>query len=232
MSTPTLNNRREWQPLKESGRISVYRACVDKRPVVVKEYSLRSWLERLSFYRKVKTVRAFYADGDIAARVAPSLMAIESDQQSGRLCYDFIEGRDFRHVDWTRQDEAISSALMEQSADLLALLHARGWIHGDFKFGNLLRSESEARIYLLDIEGLRRSDTDGKRARDLARFLLNGLELEVPARALQAFWKRYESTEAGRNLQAGKVKKTLNKLARRHQQKYGRRTDPASLSFL
>lgn len=231
MNAPTLSDRSTWRALKESGRISVYQADLADRAVVVKEYRLRNWLERLSFYRKATTVRAFYADRDTAARLAPSLIYVDADQRSGRFCYDFVKGRDFRQLDWASQDEAMTSALMQQTADVLGLLHARGWIHGDFKFGNLLRGDSDGRIYLLDIEGLRRSG-GRRRARDVARFLLNGLELGVPSSALQVFWQAYRSSQAGLNLSPRKVKQQVKKLSKRHRQQYGRYFNPASLSFL
>jgi tRNA A-37 threonylcarbamoyl transferase component Bud32 len=232
MNRPALDHRASWKPLKESGRIGVYKALFGDRDVIIKEYRFRGWLDRLSFIRKQRVVRKFYAARGLSQLSVPPLLFTELDKRAGRLCYGFVEGEDFRQLPWRDQDDAISIDLMAQSADLLAQLHGAGWIHGDFKFGNLLYSANKKSVYLLDVEAVRHSRSRDRRARDLARFLLNSLEVSVEESALRAFWERYAGTEVGVTVAAHKVRKHLRELLRRHQQKYGRSANLASLSFL
>lgn len=237
-----LKTRDSWEILKDSGRIRVYKATdTNEHPVVIKLYQLDSWLDRLSFARKQRRLRDFYRsldDGDSSEHLlVPEFRSAGStDAGEGWLSYSYVAGEDFRRLHWEQLPEQKALALMTQAGRLLQALHQKAWVHGDFKFGNLLYCEASESVYLLDIEDLHGPASSKKKARDLARFILNGLELSLPDAVLKRFWLSYcdaSYCEASANEELRSCTRYwLAKLSRRHQRTYQRSINAEQLTFL
>lgn len=229
------DNRESWELLKASGRIRVYKGHdAQGRPAVFKVYQLPSWLARRAFRRKQHKLDHFYRQQH--SLPVPDLLTsgLSADGREGIFCYAWLPGQDLRRVDWKAVAEPEALSVMTQAGALLKDLHRQSWVHGDFKFGNLLHDQSRNRLYLLDVEALRRSRSTSRRARDLSRFLLNGLELSVPANWLQVFWARYQegSGPVDRMHMNAQARHWLGKLGRRHRRRYGRSVRLDDLGFL
>lgn len=228
---PELAARDSWQLLKEDGRIAVYRAAtLDGLALVIKEYRFEHWLDQLRFRRKQQRVGRLYRC-DALAGMLSSLVFSQRAADRGQFGYAFLVGNDWRKLDWQSLPAENTSALMEQAARLVKRLHDEGWVHGDFKFGNLL-SSAEGKLYLLDVEGVRPARSDQRRARDLARFLLNAMELNLAASDLEHFWQSYCRQSSGNEALAQAVYKWLQVFARRHGRKYQRESDLRRFAFL
>lgn len=229
------NNRQNWTLLKESGRIQVYKGSDQQgRPAVFKIYQLSTWLARRAFRRKQKNLLRFY--GQSASLAVPELLSagLSGDRREGIFCYAWLPGKDLRQFDWSGLAEPVAFSLMRQSGELLKRLHQLDWVHGDFKFGNLLFDQPRDSLYLLDVEAVRRSRSTARRARDVGRFVLNGLEMSLPASWLELFWSAYQdgSDPVERVHMKAHVRHWLHKLERRHRRKYGRSVSLDELAFL
>jgi len=70
--------------------------------------------------------------------------------------------------------------LLQKSAELIAGLHAKGFVHQDLKFGNFLWVPSQqGRIILSDLDHLEKTGAAQKQGKDLARFILSALEYDI-----------------------------------------------------
>ncbi|MEX1032570.1 MAG: serine/threonine-protein kinase [Cellvibrionaceae bacterium] len=236
MDNKSLGEFDNWNLLKEDPRTCVYKATLDNAPVIIKTYRLENPLHRLQFWRKSVKVKDFYRDAGEQLKLSMFLSAgLFPDKRKGYLCYRYINGKDFRMIDWGALPERTALSLMEQAAELLRQLHKKGWVHGDFKFGNLLYCKEQDAVYLLDVEGLGKPFLGGAtKGRDVARFLLNGLELSVPKRYLEFFWRSYsrEFAEPETRQLKQHTKRWLEKLGQRHQRRYGRAVSLEQLTFL
>ena len=106
-------------------------------------------------------------------------------------------------------------------AQNLATMHSSGAIHGDLKWSNILIHEVKNEVWFVDFDAakLHRRSPDGKLvARDLARFVLSGLEAGVDGTLLARFLGHYAQH---RNLTlkdiGGPMMKVLHKLRKRHE---------------
>jgi len=106
-------------------------------------------------------------------------------------------------------------------AQNLAKMHSSGATHGDLKWSNILIHEVKNEVWFVDFDGakLHRRSPDGKVvARDLARFVLSGLEAGVDGTLLARFLGHYAQR---RNLTlkdiGGPMMKVLHKLRKRHE---------------
>ncbi|MGQ9427147.1 lipopolysaccharide kinase InaA family protein [Gilvimarinus sp. F26214L] len=230
-------NRDHWQLLKDGKRIRVYQSHLeDGSPVVVKTYGLTGPLRSFSFHRKRRTLERFYREvGDEFPLPELISAGTVSPPRLGYLCFRLLQGQDFRRVPWSRMSSTEKALLTQQAGSLLGKLHHFGWVHGDYKFGNLMESGGD--IYLLDLESARETTSMSARGRDLARFLLNGVELGLAEEDLAAFWVCYR-TQWGQGWnrlpEAGITRATrhwLAKLSRRHE-KYQHPDAKADLAFL
>jgi serine/threonine protein kinase len=116
-----------------------------------------------------------------------------------------------------------SGGLSRIAAHYVAALHDSGAIHGDLKWTNILIDEKENHLWLIDLDA---SSVYGghlgpKRiARDLARFVLSGLEARVDGKTLARFLGHYARR---RNLKLkdieGPMMNVLQKLRKRHERK-------------
>jgi RIO kinase 1 len=109
------------------------------------------------------------------------------------------------------------------AAHCVAALHDSGATHGDLKWTNILVNERENNLWLIDLDASRiHSGHLGPKgiARDLARFVLSGLEAGVDGTILARFLGHYTRR---RNLKLkdieGPMMKVLQKLRKRHEKK-------------
>ena len=116
-----------------------------------------------------------------------------------------------------------SGGLSRIAAHYIAALHDSGATHGDLKWTNILIDEEENHLWLIDLDASKiyRVHLGPKRiARDLARFVLSGLEAGVDGTILAGFLNHYAQH---RNLTVndieGPMMKVLKKLRKRHEKK-------------
>jgi RIO kinase 1 len=116
-----------------------------------------------------------------------------------------------------------SGGLSQVAAHYLATLHDSGTTHGDLKWTNILVDEKDNHLWLIDLDA---SKICGRYlgpkgiARDLARFVLSGLEAGVDGTILARFLHHYAQQ---RNLKLknieGPMMNVLQKLRKRHEKK-------------
>ena len=116
-----------------------------------------------------------------------------------------------------------SGGLSRVAAHYVAALHDSAATHGDLKWTNILVNEKENQLWLIDLDASRihRGHLGPKGiARDLARFVLSGLEAGVDGAILARFLGHYTRR---RNLQLkeveGPMMNILQKLRKRHEKK-------------
>ena len=116
-----------------------------------------------------------------------------------------------------------SGGLSQVAAHYVAALHDSGATHGDLKWTNILVDEKENQLWLIDLDASRihRGYLGPKGiARDLARFVLSGLEAGVDGTILARFLGHYTRR---RNLKLkdieGPMMNVLQKLRKRHEKK-------------
>jgi RIO kinase 1 len=117
-----------------------------------------------------------------------------------------------------------SEGLSPVAAHYVAALHDSGATHGDLKWTNILVDEKENQLWLIDLDA---SSFYGghlgpkKIARDLARFVLSGLEAGVDGRILAQFLGHYAKR---RKLELKDIERpmmnVLQKLRKRHEKKF------------
>ena len=116
-----------------------------------------------------------------------------------------------------------AGGLSRVAAHYVAALHDSGATHGDLKWTNILVDEKENQLWLIDLDASRihRGYLGPKGiARDLARFVLSGLEAGVDGTILARFLGHYTRR---RNLKLkdieGPMMNVLQKLRKRHEKK-------------
>jgi RIO kinase 1 len=117
-----------------------------------------------------------------------------------------------------------SGGLSLVAAHCVAALHDSGATHGDLKWTNILVNEKENQLWLIDLDASRiHGGQLGPKgiARDLARFVLSGLEAGINGAILAGFLGHYAQR---RNLTLkdieGPMMKVLQKLRKRHEKKH------------
>jgi len=116
-----------------------------------------------------------------------------------------------------------SGGLGRVAASYVAALHDSGATHGDLKWTNILVNEKENQLWLIDLDASRihRGHLGPKSiSRDLARFVLSGLEAGLDGAILAGFLGHYARR---RNLKLkdieGPMMNILQKLRKRHEKK-------------
>ena len=117
-----------------------------------------------------------------------------------------------------------SGGLSRVAAHCVAALHDSGATHGDLKWTNILVNEKENQLWLIDLDASRihrgHLGPEGI-ARDLARFILSGLEAGINGAILAGFLGHYAQR---RNLKLreieGPMMNVLHKLRKRHERKH------------
>jgi hypothetical protein len=116
-----------------------------------------------------------------------------------------------------------AGGLSRVAAHTVAALHDSGATHGDLKWTNILVDEKENQLWLIDLDA---SSIYGGRlgpkriARDLARFVLSGLEAGVDGTILARFLGHYARRRSLKLKDIeGPMMKVLQKLRKRHERK-------------
>ena len=232
--------------IKQDGKISVYRADIPKLgSIVVKQYELTNTIEKLSFRKKQKRLSRLYEKN---FSFLPKLyrIGVSEDHQYGHVVYRHIEGVDLRKIDWSELSSELTELIAQVIAENLHALHNAGWVHGDFKFGNVMLDvsslidknhvsidEVSSHIHIVDVEAAKKPwlSSTNKKSRDIARFLINAEEQSAPKELSVSFWNAYQEVEGvrnkgnadGRRLRAA-TKQWCHKLSKRHEKKYGKAT--------
>ncbi|MGD8777108.1 MAG: lipopolysaccharide kinase InaA family protein [Syntrophobacterales bacterium] len=118
-----------------------------------------------------------------------------------------------------------AGGLISVLARNIASLHDNGVIHGDLKWSNILIKEDENQPWFVDFDSAklhRHSPPPRAYARDLARFLLSGLEAGIEETILERLLDEYVNYRklVRANIDEP-VAKILEKLKHRHQKEYG-----------
>jgi RIO kinase 1 len=116
-----------------------------------------------------------------------------------------------------------AGGLSRVAAYYVAALHDSGATHGDLKWTNILVDAKENQLWLIDLDAssIYKGHLGPKKiARDLARFVLSGLEAGVDGKTLARFLGHYARR---RNLKLkdieGPMMNVLQKLRKRHEKK-------------
>ena len=116
-----------------------------------------------------------------------------------------------------------SGGLSRVAAHYVAALHDSGATHGDLKWTNILVDEKENQLWLIDFDASRihRGHLGPKGiARDLARFVLSGLEAGVDGKILARFLGHYARRRSLKLKDIeGPMMNVLQKLRKRHERK-------------
>ncbi len=115
----------------------------------------------------------------------------------------------------------------------IAHMHAAGILHRDLKWGNLLL-DPDGRRAIIDLDSARQSSAavrERAAARDLARFVVSGLEAGLPEQWVDAVSERYNDARTSPMPHLHRhLRPAVNRISREHQRRYGRAavTTPAS----
>lgn len=121
-----------------------------------------------------------------------------------------------------------SHKILEKAGHLLAGFHNAGFVHGDFKWGNVLYHNSTGLLYATDFDGTkivaapRKKNISAAQVKDIARFMINGEQAKVDSTRLNAFVASYcahAQQEQAQLLEA--VLPKMNAFRSRHLKKYG-----------
>ena len=98
-----------------------------------------------------------------------------------------------------RSQWLIGEGFLEIFADGVASMHQSGVVHGDLKWTNILVDEPSLHYWLVDLDScahLPEVGRDRHAARDLARFVVSGLENGVRRDILKPFLDRYAERQS------------------------------------
>ncbi len=116
-----------------------------------------------------------------------------------------------------------TSGLCKTAVDQLIRLHDAGIVHGDLKWGNLLVQNGRVIITDLDSARIKRLVRPNAATKDLARFLVSGLELGLDQQWAHEVIHHYA---AGRALcpeaLIRRIQRSIERISAAHQQRYGR----------
>ena len=116
-----------------------------------------------------------------------------------------------------------SGGLIRVIARNVGALHNGGVTHGDLKWSNILVHEKTNRLWLVDLDSAKlygRCPSPKAVARDLARFVLSGLEAGIDQVILDSFVGEYaHHRKLPRERIDGPMSRALKKLKRRHAKK-------------
>ncbi len=218
---------RHAQVVKRDRNSCVALLTLQQQPCFIKYYRARSALQGLWLRhaggRAVRAYDAALALGRADLPVPRPLACLALPGGQLLLTEAVTGGRDLRSLWQAGVAAGELETLMAGAARTLARLHRAGFSHGDCKWSNLLWSDSG--FQLIDLEGVRQPGAKPwPGPRDLARFVLNGEDLGLPAAAFRHFTDGY-SAALGRpweQLQPA-VLPVLRRLRRRHHKSYGAR---------
>lgn len=217
--------------LKSTAKLEAVLIQAADREWFVKKYRANGWPKRLAGAVGVNRARHNHDMSKALGRAGVPVVETACWVQQGR----------FPRA-WYLVNEALSDAVTlkegtlgqleglgfeawwQQIADLMAQMHEAGLTHGDMKWANLMIDRQRRKIFLIDLDGVRRSRFRHWRgaARDLARFLLSAREFGVDEALVERFLCRYATHRRISRTQLDRlVDVPYRKLAGRHRRQYG-----------
>lgn len=163
---------------------------------------------------------------DAQLPIPPSLGHISLKGFGSAWFCPLVGGKTFLH--WAGQglpsSEDQQLQLLNPVVDAMLGLHQAGFVHGDFKWGNVLYDSDQNHCWLVDVDGVSPSGPGFSRgkARDLGRFLLDCEEAGVSETVIPQLLARYACSAAlDPGIVRGRTEPVVSLLRQRHSQRYG-----------
>jgi len=203
--------------------------------VYVKRYRAKTWLHRVGiFHGRSRAARCFDNNTALLENAIPVpnpyCVVIEKDSlgfplQSYYLCQGLVSAPDFKSVFLNRAEYSYGdgSEKFGNIGKQLALLHNAGYMHGDFKWSNVLLLGVQ--VFFVDLDNVKTvPESSMAGARDVARFILNAEDLAIDKTEINYFLEAYRTNRtASLDNFSDAVATNLKKLRRRHRVRYGGR---------
>lgn len=172
------------QIVKSSRRTLVARVPWEGGDVACKRYLGAPWRRWVGLARARRAAGVAGALAAAGVRVARPLAWIEA-AEAGWLVSRWIAGGAGADQRLAQGGTALREAAARSLAELIASIHAAGFVHRDLKAANLLLSADGGRAWLVDVDGCRSAARAplARRVRDiqrLARALREGRSAGVP----------------------------------------------------
>lgn len=219
--------RQHTQLLKSDTHSQVGLIPLQDRLCYLKFYSTKSMGQKILFrLGYARGLRSFDAATELLAadvRVPTPLACLLLPRGMMLLTDGIAGGQDLKAL-WQEDIGSTKEEMLMSGAGLaLATLHNAGYCHGDCKWSNFLWSSQG--FYLVDLEGVKRTDVGGKRqARDLARFTVNAEDMGVTTECYELFLASYlQGSNHSREIIIRAIMPFLRQLRQRHKLKYGER---------
>ena len=202
--------------------------------IYIKHYSAKSWWHRISmFFNQGRAGRSFKVSDEllrngISVPIPYALITANGSfglpDSSYYLCQGLVKGKDFKSF-YLSSDVKNSDLIKDRLQYIgrqLAGLHNCGYVHGDFKWSNIIFQGSK--LFFVDLDNTSKINSLDIEAKDLARFILNAEELMTDKTVFNYFMKAYRKSRknASINLML-RCKKDLEKLRNKHLVRYGNR---------
>ena len=171
-------------------------------------------------HRRLKTLP------DTGLPIPPSLGHVTLSGYGSAWFCPLVAGTNLLHWadDGLPSSEEEQLRLLNPVIDAMLGLHRAGFVHGDFKWGNVLCSLESRACWLVDVDGVRSTGagfTSGK-VRDLARFLLDCKEAGVAESLVRQLRDRYaQGSGLEREAVAARTDPVVDLLHQRHIRRYG-----------
>lgn len=124
----------------------------------------------------------------------------------------------------TLKKKLISEKLIEHVAKAVGDLHDIGVSHGDLKWSNIMIHEKHDKPWFVDLDSTKRFRSDIRpkaMARDLSRFVLNGLKVGIDESIIESFLDAYVSHRKLTRKSIDKpMKKVLSHLKKKQQKSF------------
>ncbi len=233
-----LVNQADWVTLKNDRGIGVFKNTLDNgQRIIIKTFNFRSFSQKMRFKYTLKKLTRFYKTIASKNIPVPRLLSVNISEieRTAYFIYDYLAGSNFCHLDWPMMGAEEIAHIGRNTGMLLRYLHGTQWAHGDCKFGNFMYDKATGTVSLIDLEGITKSSITKASAfgRDLARFILNGMEQKVAMDLLRYFWLSYRGARSDAEIATIRkyAKIWLFKLRDRHQKKYNISADISSLAL-
>lgn len=140
------------------------------------------------------------------------------------VCEGLDAGKDLRNHFFDDRFDMLGGGrpAMDKAAEVVARLHAKGFVHYDLKWANFMVG-ADGTFYLIDLDGMRRPffGASRKMCRDVARFVVNAREFGLPEGDVGYWLSRYAMF---RGVDVADIEKGMapfyEKFVRRHRKKY------------
>lgn len=218
---------------EEKSYSGIYRGVDQGSEVFVKCYMPGGGIARAIAKSGQRTAeKVFELAASLAGQVPVARpFSLVRNEQSGNVYYfsQFIRGCSF--AEFMRENEGraeLEQKIVEAAAVNLALLHQHGWVHGDYKWTNLMVTALEQaetyEVLLIDLDGgARRAHKPAAKGRDIARFIVNARDNGSPKVVEEWFFRGY-SEVSGEQMESviEMAAPSITKLQKRHRRKYGK----------